>query len=499
MARVGGTFWGRQVSVDASKLVRRVPDANARAIDARFADCPADVVIWDGRRGRGSVARGDVDVWHLLDQVQHVAGSARDAFLLLAAAAGKTVEAIGVGPFADIADWSTGDLDEALGAHAVGVPGGEAMPLGEVIDLLVLWRDQIAANRDIAGVLGIAQWKRPATDVLLWNGHRAVPYLDDATAVPPGGTVVTWSSKMATTADRAIATRSLRRIEIEDGFVRSVGLGVNCVPPLSVVLDPLGAHFDPSKPSLLEQLLCDAHFTESELTRASALRQRLVTHAITKYAAGIVPRIARPSPRPTVLVVGQVENDRSVLLGGDGIATNLELLRRVRAEEPDAFIVYKPHPDVETGLRPGLIPEHLVMQVADVVDRTTSIASLIDVVDAVHVLTSLAGFEALLRGREVVTHGVPFYAGWGLTRDLGNVPGRRTRRLTLDELGAATLLRYPRYLDPLTGWPCPVETTVSRLERGEGIGRRGMLPRLRELQGQIYRQITGLRELRHGA
>ena len=38
-------------------------------------------------------------------------------------------------------------------------------------------------------------------------------------------------------------------------------------------------------------------------------------------------------------------------------------------------------------------------------------------------MTSLAGFEALLRGKPVTTHGQPFYAGWGLTEDICPVRG----------------------------------------------------------------------------
>jgi capsular polysaccharide export protein len=90
-------------------------------------------------------------------------------------------------------------------------------------------------------------------------------------------------------------------------------------------------------------------------------------------------------------------------------------------------------------------------------------AGLIAMADALHVNSSLAGFEALLRGKPVTVHGVPFYAGWGLTIDRGPVPARRTARRTLDELVAAALLAYPRYLDPVTGLPCPAEVLVERL------------------------------------
>ncbi len=75
---------------------------------------------------------------------------------------------------------------------------------------------------------------------------------------------------------------------------------------------------------------------------------------------------------------------------------------------------------------------------------------LLTVVDEVHVLTSLAGFEALLRGKTVTCYGQPFYVGWGLTHDL--VPlTRRIRRLTLDELVAGALILYPTYVSRTTG------------------------------------------------
>ncbi len=76
----------------------------------------------------------------------------------------------------------------------------------------------------------------------------------------------------------------------------------------------------------------------------------------------------------------------------------------------------------------------------------------------------------------MTTHGLPFYAGWGLTDDPG-CP-RRTRRLTLDELVAGALILYPRYVDPRTGLPCPPEVLVQRLAEGDPeLARRARTPR----------------------
>jgi capsular polysaccharide export protein len=190
------------------------------------------------------------------------------------------------------------------------------------------------------------------------------------------------------------------------------------------------------------------------------------------------------------LVPGQVEDDRSVQTGGCGLS-NLELLERVRNRGPDAFILYKPHPDVVAGHRKGAISEISALGFADQIVSTPPISSLIASVDEVHVNTSLTGFEALLREKSVTTYGVPFYAGWGLTSDLGPVPNRRTARRSLDEFVAATLLIYPRYLDPVTNLPCPAEIIVDRLSRGSA-SNAGLVVAARRLQGQLVRSFRRL-------
>ena len=77
------------------------------------------------------------------------------------------------------------------------------------------------------------------------------------------------------------------------------------------------------------------------------------------------------------------------------------------------------------------------------------------------VASSQMGMEALIHGKRVMTFGQPFYAGWGLTNDLA--PPQRNRRLSLDELTAAALILYPRYIDPVSKLPAPVEVVVEAL------------------------------------
>jgi capsular polysaccharide export protein len=274
-----------------------------------------------------------------------------------------------------------------------------------------------------------------------------------------------WKSRTAKSVLDQISEIGVAIAEIEDGMIRGRGLGANCVPPLSIIVDFSGIYFDPTRPSDLEHILQTAELDEALIDRAARLRRSVVDGGISKYDGGFCePPMSGGERR--VLVLGQVEDDRSILSGAPG-QTNLGLLMRARELEPDAWLIYRPHPDVEAGHRRGHVPDSRILEVANEVDKGSSVTSLIESVEGVHCITSLGGFEALLRGKHVTTHGVPFYAGWGLTTDLGPIPSRRNRRLTIDELVAATLILYPTYFDPVTRLPCPPELLVDRIAQKE--------------------------------
>ena len=146
-----------------------------------------------------------------------------------------------------------------------------------------------------------------------------------------------------------------------------------------------------------------------------------------------------------ILVPGQVESDASIKFGAHGIRTNLGLLQAVREANPQAFIIYKSHPDVVAGLRKQGVGEDDSAKWCDQVVVDFPMADLLKEIDEVHVLTSLTGFEALMRDKKVVCYGHPFYAGWGLTEDQLPID-RRLRKLSLDALVAATLILYPTYV-----------------------------------------------------
>ena len=253
-------------------------------------------------------------------------------------------------------------------------------------------------------------------------------------------------------------------LRVEDGFVRSVGLGANLIAPLSWVIDRRGIYYDAGSASDLELILAEHAFTTQERERGKALRHQLVNAAITKYNLD-APLWRRPDhARRVVLVAGQVESDASIRYGTTGLRTNRQLLEAVRVAEPKAWLIYKPHPDVVAGLRQDSSGEFDPDGFSDEVVVEAAIGQLYEAVDTVHVLTSLAGFEALLRQREVHTWGLPFYAGWGLSHDRLRCD-RRQRQLQLDELVYASLVAYPRYMSRTSGLFIEPEEAIDELCR----------------------------------
>ncbi|WP_103701824.1 capsular polysaccharide biosynthesis protein [Paraburkholderia eburnea] len=326
--------------------------------------------------------------------------------------------------------------------------------LGALLDAIALQR-QVArrfANTGPLASIGFQWWKRPFATPFLSACGETLRWTDDVASIRADECAVIWGGRSAPNLpdDR-------RRIRIEDGFLHSLGLGSDMVAPHSQVIDTRGLYFDASRPSDLSVLLNEATFQPDELSRAVTLRDSIVKRGLTKYNLGRQrPRWKAPAAARVILVPGQVADDASIRLGTRAITTADALLREVRAARPDAWIVYKPHPDVLSGNRQGLVHAKAL---ANVVDIEADLISLIEAADEVHTLSSLSGFEALLRGKAVFTYGLPFYAGWGLTHDAIEPMPWRERTLTLDMLIAGVLLRYPLYWD----WKLRLFTTPERV------------------------------------
>ncbi len=304
--------------------------------------------------------------------------------------------------------------------------------------------------------LGFSRWKKPIVRDFFQGS--SVHFVARAEAVPARSALVLWGKKQ----HPGTMSAEVNVIRVEDGFLRSVGLGAALVRPLSWVVDDTGIYYDATAPSGLECLLSTAPFEAPLVARAAALRLAICAAGVTKYNVGAAQWRRPPGAATVVLVTGQVETDASIRFGGVDIRRNLDLLKAVRAANPDAYVLYKPHPDVHAALRQAGVGESEVARWCDEVLGNVAFDRLLDEVDEVHVLTSLAGFEALMRGKRVVCYGQPFYAGWGLTEDRFP-PSRRQRGLTLDQLVAATLILYPTYVSRVSGRFTTAERALEEL------------------------------------
>lgn len=380
---------------------------------------------------------------------------------------------------------------------------GRRCEIETVIEYLALQREQRARNRGSLFCVGFRPWKHGFVRTYLAASDNRVVFVQSAAEAQRKGfssdsRLIVWGQREPS-GIRALAQAHDVAIErMEDGFLRSGGLGSDFTAPLSLIVDGRGMYYDPREPSDLEHLLAHADIDEALCARARALRRRIVRLGVSKYNFGPQDELnlAPASGQRVVLVPGQVEDDISITLGCPGPRTNRALLEAVRAARPDAYVVYKPHPEVLSGNRRGEVYPAAGRPLWDALATDVSVTACLAVADEVHTLTSLLGFEALLRELPVVVYGQPFYAGWGLTADVHPVVRRLAhRRLSLDALVAATLIVYPRYIDPRTGVFTTAEVVAGRLQQQAGgnmashsLGQPWAARRLRKL----WRLITGV-------
>ncbi|WP_026080149.1 capsular polysaccharide biosynthesis protein [Aeromonas hydrophila] len=341
---------------------------------------------------------------------------------------------------------------------------GERCEVEDVVKLLA--RQQMAPARwRRLYLVGFSLWKRAF--MRTFCAHLA----DELRFVrrPPGRLtgdeqVLVWGSRYP---------EQVSAIRVEDGFIRSSGLGSNLCRPSSLSIDPVGIYFDSRRPSALEQLLNYESIDEALLARGNRLLALLRRSRVSKYNVGTSMPFRPPQDgRELVLVVGQVDGDASIICGSPVIRSNEQLLWAVRAAKPQAHILFKPHPDVVCGNREGTISASCLAECVDSQVIQCDLASLYPHIDELHTMTSLSGFEALVQGVKVTTWGQPFYSGWGLTHDI-HPPARRERPLPLAALVCLTLAAYPRYIDWQSGLWCSPEQLIRKLAAHKPLAMSG--------------------------
>ena len=353
--------------------------------------------------------------------------------------------------------------------------------LGYIIEILQRQRQKELENSRPTACYNFQRYKHSTIRSFLNSKRSQVKFFsswDKAQhwAQKHQGRLVSWSSRTGRPKEQ---NPSLPLVLMEDGFLRSRGLGSAYYAPYSLSLDDLGIYYNPQQPSRLETILATYDFAKNPdlLLRAQKIKAFMVEYNLTKYNVGITDfKLSVPAGRRVVLVPGQVEDDASIKTGAAKITSNLALLQEVRKLRPDAFIIYKSHPDVEISNRVGAISEADIFKYADHLERQANMAIILRQCHEVHTITSLSGFEALLHGLEVYTYGMPFYAGWGLTYDQCQNE-RRGRQLSLDELVAAALILYPSYYDWQQAQFCGPEEIIWRLKNSHATKKNwgGML------------------------
>ncbi|EPP8196175.1 capsular polysaccharide biosynthesis protein [Campylobacter lari] len=331
----------------------------------------------------------------------------------------------------------------------------------DTIHTLAKYKKIEQANSNTLYFLGFSKWKREFVRPFFKAKNNKIIFLNSLDELykanlNPEDKIFIWGKKY----DKALLAKDFKKeiFLVEDGFLRSVFLGSDLTRPFSLIVDSKGLYVDPSKPSDLEDILQNHIFDEGLKQRAKKLIITITQNKFSKYNGLKHEKLNFNTNKKIILIPAQVEDDASMILGGSGYDT-LKLLQNVRKANENAFIVFKPHPDVLSGNRKGLKDKSIILKYCDEIIENVSIDSAINACDEVHTITSTSGFDALLRGKKVVVYGKPFYAGWGLTSDLHEIP-RRTRVLSLEELVAGVLILYPRYIHPKSKNLCEVELAL---------------------------------------
>ncbi len=355
-------------------------------------------------------------------------------------------------------------------------------------------------DRDVFA-FGISPWKRSFLRAYFPSTRFRFPpqYLDtkrlqrhwlSEVVFATDPVLLVWGTRLPEEISDFAASRNLPLLYMEDGFIRSLLPSASKTRPVSLTLDSRRPYFDARGASDLETLISTYDFRSDPtlLQRARAAIDLLLESGLSKYnaSADAGPLLPRDGFARTVLVVGQVEDDASIRYGHSGAVTNNDLVRLAAQENPGCRILYKPHPDVLRQVRKRGSDPHEVAHLCEILTEPMPLPAVLAAVDHVYTITSLGGFEALMRGLPVTVIGLPFYAGWGLTDDR-QPSQRRTRKVTLEELFAAAYLLYPLYFNPVTGERISFETCLRTMsgwmQRGIPQPLLEQLPDIEESRG----------------
>ena len=345
----------------------------------------------------------------------------------------------------------------------------------DIIDVLdTIKNKKYSTTHNKAFLFGFSLWKQnyiklflkeyKSENIFFINGEHDLLRIAIHKGLYRESDIFIWGKKEYLEIEDFANTHNIKIKRIEDGFIRSVGLGSDLTKPYSMVVDNNGIYFDPTVPSDLEIILNNKNNFTNINDYSNFIKNKILSNKISKYnnENKKIDEDIIKTDKKKILVIGQVEDDASIKYGGMGM-NNLKLLKEVKEKNKNSYIVYKSHPDVLSGNRIGKIDKKIILKYADLNIENISINDILEKVDEIHTITSLTGFEALLRGKKVFTYGIPFYSGWGLTNDKHKIE-RRRKNLKLEELVYSVYYLYPMYINPKNDNYCNPEILIDYIK-----------------------------------
>ena len=269
--------------------------------------------------------------------------------------------------------------------------------------------------------------------------------------------IVCWGCKYDYKDSLSIAIKE----EVEDGFLRSVGLGVEKVMPMSLIVDGSSIHFDRNRVSTIKAMAYRRQQLGEELLRRSERCIAFIkNYDIDKYNISRSPSLIELSKSEEyVLVLGQVDSDASIRYACEVPITSNQLVYLAKMRHPFSKIIYRPHPEVVRELQTDQESFKNLKRICILDDSGSSLTELLraDEIKKVYTISSLSGMESLFYNKEVYVYGSPFYSGWGLTNDF-NTPFIKSVKLS--ELFYYSYIDYPIYICPFTNDRITVEETL---------------------------------------
>jgi len=254
---------------------------------------------------------------------------------------------------------------------------------------------------------------------------------------------------------------------LEDGFIRSLDLGIDGSPSFSLVEDDVGIYYNATTPSKLENFLNSYDFSSDGvlMQKATEAISLIKKYKISKYnhASLSLPSYLQTTTKK-VLIIAQTAGDASLKYGLAEQFSSQQMIQSAIEENKGCEIYLKVHPDVLAGKKRSNIDIVLAKKHCKIITEDINPIVLLEAFTKVYTQTSQMGFEALLLDKEVVCFGMPFYAGWGLTDDRISID-RRKRKLSVKEIFAAAYLLYTRYYNPYENRACDIVEAIETIAK----------------------------------